>query len=72
MSAKINNVTNTDIDVLIRSGQDLCTYAVPYAERIGKGQCEVFENPMRKAAALLTASKALTELARCILARSYA
>lgn len=67
MGAKINNVTNTDIEMLVRSGYDLCTYAFSYAERIGKGQCEEFDRPLLKATSLLATSRALADLAARIL-----
>lgn len=70
MGAKIDEVTNTDIEILVRSGYDLCTYAFSYAERIGKGHCEQFERPIQKATSLLATSRALADLAARILARA--
>lgn len=70
MGAKINEVTNTDIELLIKSGYDICTYAFSYAEKIGKGNCEEIERPTQKAVSLLATSRALADLAARILARA--
>ena len=67
---KMNDVTNTDIELLVLSGYDLCSRALDYNRRIGNGQAEHFHQPSRKAQGLLAASRALADLAARILNRA--
>lgn len=67
MGAKINDVTNTDIEMLIKSGQDVSKYACDFNRRIANGHCEEIRDPVSKASALMHTSRALADLAGRIL-----
>lgn len=67
MAAKINNVTNTDIEMLIESGRDLASRALDISHRIYSGRCEELDQPIRKGLGLLATARALTDLATRIL-----
>lgn len=66
---KMNDVTNTDIELLIKSGHDITSYAIDFSRRIGNGHCEQFEEPSQKAKALIAVSRSLLDLAARILAQ---
>lgn len=66
---KMNDVTNTDIDLLIQSGHDMTSYAMNFTHRISNGHCERFEEPSQKAKALITVSRSLLDLAARLLAQ---
>lgn len=70
MGAKINDVTNTDIEMLIKSGQDVASRANDFSDRIYHGQHEELDQPVRKAQDILTTSRSLADLATRILNRS--
>lgn len=67
---KQKNVTNADIEHVVKSGYDISSYAFDFAERIMRGNVEPIDEPIGKATALLSASRALADLASRILHRS--
>ncbi len=70
--AKINNVTDTDIELLIKSGEDVAARAMDFNQRIFDGKVEPLEEPLRKAVELLATSRTLADLAARIINNSAA
>ncbi len=64
---KMNNVTNTDIELLIDSGNDIAARALDFNDRIFKGQLDLLDGPLQKSLELLATSRALADLAMRIM-----
>lgn len=60
---KMNNVTNTDIELLIKSGEDVAARALDFSNRIFHGKVDPLNDPITKAVDLLATSRTLADLA---------
>lgn len=65
--AKLRPGTNDEINALVEQGFDASQLASDYEKRISRGYCEEISEPLRKAIGLLSASRALADLAAVIL-----
>lgn len=68
--SRINNVTDTDLEMLIASGQDVATRAIEFNSRMYQGKVEELKDPIPKALELLAVSRSLADLSVRILAKA--
>ncbi len=64
---KMNNVTDTDIEMLIGSANDVGARAQDFNHRIFSGKVDQLNEPLRKAVEILATSRSLSDLAMRII-----
>ena len=68
--ARLKNVSDAEISALVEQGFDIAQTAGDVEKRVGQGYCDEIAEPIRKAAGLISASRALADLAAVLLMKA--
>ena len=67
---RLKNVTNADLAKLADAAFDVSQDAADYAQRLGQGYGDTFEEPLAQASGFLSVSRRLADLAYIILTKA--
>lgn len=67
---RLKNVTVTELDALQMEASEVQAEAADYAARLQQGYCDAVPEPLRRASAILAASRALADLAHALLRKA--